>query len=160
MKTQQALWDYACALYQHNDTQAICLRLQDDYGVNVPWLLFVCWVLVSHKEVADSVLINAYERVQAVDKPVITPLRHVRRSLKQIETRKEWQVLRQQLADIELAAEQLLLNELEAILHLPLEASAMITSLSDAVQLVYPHLGLVNSDAIRQLDIARLEVLA
>jgi len=83
MSTDNPFWDFSLAVYRKPGVADACLRLQDDAGVDVNVLLFVCWLAVirdapmREAEVRDIVTRTADWRDR-----VVRPLRTVRRWMK------------------------------------------------------------------------------
>lgn len=101
------LWQFAVQFYQAGDVAQQCLRLQDESGDDVNLLLLCCWC-----DNQGMALSSAYLGELAADQSYrqwrehcIVPLRSVRRGMKPLGMTAA-QVLRQQLAALELQAEQ------------------------------------------------------
>lgn len=50
--TPSQFWDYSVARYGQKEVAPLCLDLQDNYGVNVNLLLFMCWC-IEHQTVVN-----------------------------------------------------------------------------------------------------------
>ncbi|MFC3285655.1 TIGR02444 family protein [Litchfieldella rifensis] len=75
------LWDHALALYAQPEVMTACLYLQDDAGVDVCELLWVCWLQV-HGLTLDDDVDSALDDVRAWQTEMTLPLRRQRRALK------------------------------------------------------------------------------
>ncbi len=78
----EALWEFACRLYEAPGVRELCLELQDRHGVDVPLLLATCWLW------RRGVALDAARRAElgAACRPwqaeVVAPLRAARRALR------------------------------------------------------------------------------
>lgn len=109
------LWDWALAVYPRPGVEAACLALQDEHGVNVCYLLWAAW---GEAEGRALDLPAGVDLAQAWEDEISAPLRGVRRQLKPArpgvaEAPREG--LRAEVKRVELAAERLLLESLEAL---------------------------------------------
>ena len=107
-----ALWDWTLKAYGQTGVPQACLALQDDYGQNVPLLLWAVWA-----EAADpAVLARAADIARRWEALTLSPIRQVRRSLKPaldgVHDDKR-QALREDVRAIELRAERVLMETLE-----------------------------------------------
>ncbi|ARU28817.1 TIGR02444 family protein [Cellvibrio sp. PSBB006] len=112
-----SLWDFSLALYSAPDVESICLRLQDDFQVNVNILLWCCWLEVRSIRLTPMRLEQACQRIDSWDQSVVAPLRHLRRDIKQHYLANDPQVeaCRQAIKSAELAAEKVELDWLETL---------------------------------------------
>lgn len=106
--------DFSYAVYTAPGVAEECLRLQDEYGVDVNVLLFCAYAAVVAKVALTADDLTAIDaEVAALRDGVIVPLRTCRRTLKQGVAvlpgvqRDAAEQLRRQVKDIELAAEYL-----------------------------------------------------
>jgi uncharacterized protein (TIGR02444 family) len=120
---QQGLWDFAVALYARPAIAALCLRAQDEHGADVCLLLTALW-LEQHRRPFEQDVADALWRIAADwQQQVCLPLRQLRRAWKTPATTDQaLATLRQQLAALEVSAEQALLERLQA--HLEAAAPA------------------------------------
>lgn len=114
MTQDNALWDYAVLLYGVPGCAALCLQLQDDYGLSINRLLFALWLADQQRRYpAQMVLQDAdlWQRQQ------LKPLRELRYSLRgQTQSHSEercYDLLKQ----AELAAERIELERLQQHLN-------------------------------------------
>lgn len=125
------LWDFALTLYSRPGVEAACLTLQDDAGLDVCELLWLCWLSyhgLTLTEQADSQL----EPVRAWQHDMTYPLRIQRRALKPLcDEAPSLGKLRQTIKQAELLAEQEALRQLET---LACQGSAVITKQSSDIQ--------------------------
>jgi len=106
-------WDWAVAVYERPGVAEACLRLQDAHGQCVPLLLWAAWSGETQTLVATEAASRARKWLE-----VIEPLRAVRRRLKtpvSPEDDNSRLGLRERVKATELAAEQALMIELEAL---------------------------------------------
>ncbi|MBV2131824.1 TIGR02444 family protein [Pseudomonas sp. MAP12] len=111
----KSLWDFSVDLYACPGVADDCLQLQDDCGAEVCLLLAALWL--ERRGVAATL-----ERVAQLERlaspwqaAVSTPLRQLRRAWKAAAAADaELAELRRQLASLELQAERILLQRLEA----------------------------------------------
>ncbi|MCL7941358.1 TIGR02444 family protein [Halomonas sp. ATCH28] len=105
------LWEFALALYGRDGVEAACLLLQDEAGVDVCELLWLCW-LHRHGVSCDACL----EPVRRWQRHVTAPLRRLRRELKpEARGRETVASLRRTLQQAELQAEREALSRLERL---------------------------------------------
>ena len=111
-----ALWDYVCEVYSKPDVEAACLQLQDDFGINIPLLLFCCWLsqqyCIDKQEIADALLTLC----KSWTDNCIRPLRETRQRMKtaaSLSALSQWQDMREDIKSLELMAERQLLEMLE-----------------------------------------------
>lgn len=110
-----ALWDYALANYAHDAVRHACLYLQDEAGVDVCELLWVCW-LDRHGLVLDDDADSALQAVRAWQTEVTLPLRGQRRALKaRARLHPDIAELRETIKRAELFAERETLARLQAL---------------------------------------------
>ena len=100
------LWDWAVGAYDRSDVADACLKLQDSYGQNVPFLLWAAW---AHPD--EATLKRGRQIAKDWDRAVTGPLRAVRRELKGSAPHEE---LRADIKAAELKAERALLEALTA----------------------------------------------
>lgn len=108
-----ALWDWTLRAYGQAGVPEACLTLQDVHGQNTSLLLWAVWA-----EVADPTLLaGAADVARRWEALAIAPIREVRRALKPafggIED-SERETLREDVKAVELRAERVLMESLEA----------------------------------------------
>lgn len=135
---QTSLWEFALWLYAQPEVAIQCVKVQDDYGIDVVRLLWLAWLdwraqAPSTQAVAASIPMCAHWQAQ-----VVQPLRAVRRQLKLPQspfTRETVDPLRTQVKAVELEAERLLLVQLEGLItpeeRLSMRGEFWHTTLSD-----------------------------
>ena len=109
-----ALWDWTLKAYGQAGVPEACLTLQDDYGQNTSLLLWAVWA-----ETADAALLaRAADIAHRWEALALTPVRAVRRALKPAfegvgdGARED---LREDVKAVELRAERVLMESLEAL---------------------------------------------
>ena len=124
----QSLWDFALRTYARPNVAAICLRLQDEFGADVPVLLYGAWMaLVRGTELTPAQVRETVERVRPWQEEVVRPLRAIRRDLKAgpyPAPSPEAEVMRTKLKGVEIEAERI---ELEVLEHSGLAVEARAT---------------------------------
>jgi uncharacterized protein (TIGR02444 family) len=113
-----SLWDFSVAVHARPNVDAICLELQDDHGQCVSLLLWRLWTVVEGRAVGSETLETAATCARLWDGAAVSPLRAVRRRLKAPHTPipdEARLALRTRIAEVEFAAEKLLLETLEAL---------------------------------------------
>ena len=113
-----SLWERASRAYESAEVERLCLELQDDYGQCVSYLLWAIWAGEQGRVIGPDLAAQAAELAGDWELSVLKPLRAVRRRLKSSvagisDTARE--ASRERLKDEEIAAEQLLLDALEAM---------------------------------------------
>jgi len=109
-----ALWDWTLEAYGQAGVPETCLELQDAYGQNTSLLLWAVWA-----ETADPALLaRAADVAHRWEDLALTPIRAVRRALKPPfigieDVRREG--LREDVKAVELRAERVLMESLEAM---------------------------------------------
>ena len=109
-----ALWDWTLKAYGQAGVPQACLALQDGHGQNTSFLLWAVWA-----EAADRALLaRAAEVARRWDALALSPIREVRRALKPafdgIDDG-EREALREDVKAVELRAERVLMDALEAM---------------------------------------------
>ena len=134
-----ALWDWTLKAYGQPGVPEACLALQDDHGQNTSLLLWAVWA-----ETADAALLTrAADVAKRWEALTLTPIRAVRRGLKPAfvgvaaEAREG---LREDVKAVELRAERVLMEALEALTDAPGGAPALtaLTAASTAWGLPAP----------------------
>jgi uncharacterized protein (TIGR02444 family) len=109
-----SLWDWTLRAYGQDGVPQACLELQDTYGQNTSLLLWAVWA-----EAADPALLaRAAEVARRWEALALTPVRSVRRALKPAFAGiadAEREALREDVKAVELRAERVLMDTLEAM---------------------------------------------
>lgn len=121
IKSAVSLWDFALTVYAKQNVETACLQLQDEYGFDIPLLLFCCWSGWRYGAVSEAQLQAVISFSGECSQQSVVPLRHIRRLMKirysdtwpVLES--AWEDLRSQVKTAELLAEQLLLDGLEQL---------------------------------------------
>lgn len=109
-----SLWDWTLEAYARPGVPEACLALQDEHGLNTSFLLWAVWA-----EGPDAaVLAQAASAGKVWDSRVLQPIREVRRTLKASfpcvgDGPREG--LREDVKSVELRAERVLMETLEAL---------------------------------------------
>lgn len=108
------IWDWALAVYGQEGVAQAALRLQDEHGQNVPFLLFAVYA-----EAADPErLAKAADLARRWEAEAVKPLRAARRALKPPLAGvpdADREDLRESVKAVELHAERILLETLERL---------------------------------------------
>ena len=127
------LWDYAVGMYQLGEVEALCLELQDRCGIDVNLLLYAAWLADKGQALSQPHLEALVQHTARWRRQVVEPLRELRR---------EWrdyapvQLLREQLKDLELRAEQQQLASMYAFYQQAAALPQSAASLRDNLELV------------------------
>lgn len=112
--SETPLRDFAFRLYAHPGVASICLKLQDEAGVDVCELLWCIWLFHHGLGLPDDT--EGLDEIRHWQREITTPLRQLRRELK-VEAAQKTEVaaLRKTLKDAELQAEVEGLRRLQAL---------------------------------------------
>ena len=109
-----ALWDWTLKAYGQAGVPEACLTLQDAHGQNTSLLLWAVWA-----EAADPALLaRAAQMARRWEALTLTPIRAVRRALKpafECVADSDRECLRADVKAVELRAERVLMESLEAM---------------------------------------------
>ena len=100
---------YSIALYGRETVEESCLRLQDEYGLDVNAVLFCYWFGAHHGVIGEDLWTRIDEISSQWQSRLIQPLREARRWLKDpnFESDQDLQDLRERIKEDEIAAELL-----------------------------------------------------
>jgi uncharacterized protein (TIGR02444 family) len=110
-ETYNPLWDYSLMSYKRAGVETICLTLQDEFNLNVNFLLYCCWLSTGAIKIADSELLQQVKELRYWDHEVLMPLRQARRALVNLRIT-ETEALKDKVKLCELEAERLFQNEM------------------------------------------------
>ncbi|MFK7828223.1 MAG: TIGR02444 family protein [Congregibacter sp.] len=79
---EESLWAFAVSIYARENIAALCLRAQDEHGVDVNLLLFSLWAAVNGRSVSADGLSRADALCVDWRNLVVQPLRQQRRQWK------------------------------------------------------------------------------
>lgn len=111
-----SLWDFSLHYYACAGVSPLCLRLQDEYGVNVNVLLWALWLGYRGVRLEPALLAQALRKIHSWDQHYVLPLRQLRRRMK-VEfgvADESIEVVRTQIKQAELLAEKHLQQILQA----------------------------------------------
>lgn len=81
---ENPFWDFSVTVYGRAGVAPACLRLQDQFGVDVNVLLFCCWVAAQRRiALAPTDVMDILTLTSSWKSDVVGPLRAVRRQLKE-----------------------------------------------------------------------------
>lgn len=111
-------WTWALEAYARPGAAQACLDLQDQHGQCVPYLLWAAWAVQEGRPLDRSTLEAGAEAAARWEAAAVGPLRAARRAMKQevpgvADATRE--ALRGEVKALELRAEQLLIETLEAM---------------------------------------------
>ena len=105
MSPEESLWRFSLAVYSRPGVDAACVGLQDRLGADVNLLLLALWAgAVCGARLDDAELERLASEAAAWHRPVVAPLRGVRRHLKGVAGA---EALRQAVKAVELESERL-----------------------------------------------------
>lgn len=134
---RDALWTFALEAYARPGVAALCLRLQDEHGLDVDVLLACLWLAARGLDLDDAEL----ERILAAaaePRARVLELRALRRTLgSDRDHDPRWQPTYEHLRAAELAAERVELGCIEAALDVPTTTPG---PLAEPVALALTHL--------------------
>ena len=128
-----SLWDFSNQLYNREGIASVCLRLQDEYRLDVNLLLFCCWCAHFERELPEETWEKILDFSNQWKSQVVQPLREVRKWMKlessPYSQENQFFVLRDRIKMDELAAEKIHQDFIESNLQNLLETK---TEFSDA----------------------------
>lgn len=105
---------FSCNVYQQTVVKERCLYLQDEYGVDVPVLLFCYWSGTHSLALSSAQWRDVRQLADQWTQQCIRPLRDIRREMKQsvsfADNDVSWLHIREQVKAAELSAEKQLLE--------------------------------------------------
>ena len=131
------IWSFVCEFYQHPQVESSCLQLQDDFGVDVIFLLLMLWGIKYRQTPNGEGVGRIKVKSSSAQMHIISPLRELRRDMKT--EGKPFQGYRQQVKDIELSAERWLLESFSNLLGQNLSIDAT-TSAEKRLKDYFPEL--------------------
>lgn len=105
-------WAFSLETYARPGIAPQCLALQDRHGLDVNLVLFCCWLGAEGTSLSKAQMRHVLDLAEAWARPVIHPLRAVRRHLKPLADDAVIAALRKEVARLELEAERLLQDKL------------------------------------------------
>lgn len=117
-----SLWDFSLHYYARSGVGPLCLRLQDEQGVNVNVLLWALWLGYRGVRLEPASLAQALRKIHSWDLHYVLPLRQLRRRMK-VEfdvTDTSIDAVRTQIKQAELLAEKHLQQILETQISIDL----------------------------------------
>jgi len=114
------------------------LQLQDQYGIDIPLLLFCCWSGGRYGELSSALLEQAVSFSKGWSANSTRPLRAIRRDMKTSFSAQwpvselDWSALREQVKALELKSEELMLNGLDTLLSdMPVKSGGVAASIKN-----------------------------
>lgn len=112
IRPDTSLWAFSLSFYQHPKVEALCLRLQDQSGINVNALLWALWLDLVYPQSDASVWQRGISKIALWHAYVVTPLRYLRRAIPKTAG---WSRIRGWFLRAELRAEKRELSILERV---------------------------------------------
>jgi len=110
-KQANPLWEYSLSSYKRAGVETTCLALQDEFNLNVNFLLYCCWLATQSIKTSDAELLQQVKELRYWDHEVVLPLRHARRALSKLRA-EDAQVLKERVQGCELEAEEVFQDEI------------------------------------------------
>ncbi len=119
----ESLWNHSVRVYRLPQVSQICLRLQNEHGLDVNLLLFAHWYGRHHGALPHELLDDMLAFTRPWAQEVVRPLRHARSWMKQALASEQFSVLPQQacaplrerIKAVELQSEQLQQQIMESL---------------------------------------------
>ena len=105
------LWAYALSAWGKAGVENTCCALQDDYNLNVNFLLYCCWMATQSIKISEAELLQQIKELRYWDHEVVLPLRQARRALGKIRSA-EVNDLKEKVKACELDAEKVFHDEI------------------------------------------------
>ena len=134
-------WTWALEAYARPGAAEACLDLQDRFGQNVPYLLWAAWAAREGRALDAETLTAGAGLAGRWDASAVAPLRAARRVMKaSVEGVEDGarEGLRAEVKALELRAEQLLIDTLEALAPAPAGAPAALGPALTAAARAWP----------------------
>ena len=129
-------WDFSNQLYDKDGVAEICLKLQEELGVDVNLFLFCYWIAHFKYSPSESEWAQILEFSKSWKTKIVQPLRNTRKSLKKLlkshPQNSDFAELRKKLKSDELLAEKIQQEAIQSLLK-HREADAQAFSSKDAM---------------------------
>ncbi len=103
MEIDNDFWRHSLRIYKQPPVESLCLRLQDEFGLDVNVVLFCHWLGVSEFAISSKQLKDLSDQLEDWRQQVVEPLRKLRKNL---QTDADAEPVREQIKLAELKAEQ------------------------------------------------------
>lgn len=110
-KQLNPLWEYSLGSYKRAGVETTCLALQDEFNLNVNFLLYCCWLATQSIKMSDAELLQQVKELRYWDHEVVLPLRQARRALGKLRA-EEALALKERVSACELEAEEVFQDEI------------------------------------------------
>lgn len=110
-ETYNPLWNYSLVSYKRAGVETVCLALQDEFNLNINFLLYCCWLSSQAIRMTNAELLQQVKELRFWDQEVLMPIRQVRRALVKLRIA-ETETLTDHVMSCELDAERLFQNEI------------------------------------------------
>lgn len=158
--TIEPFWDFSVRTYRVDNVAQACLSLQDDCGVDVNMLLFCCWFGRRAGRFDDTLFGAACGFSENWRENVVVKLREARRWMKHTGcqtlpmTADPCGKLREQIKQVELAAEKLQEEALESLLANRPPGNSLgkdiVADTASNLSRYFDHIGQALSDEVRR----------
>ena len=112
-----SLWAFACALYAQPGVESACITLQERHQRNVNLVLYCCWLGANSHVLTVPAALQVASFIPQWSAKWVVPLRQLRQQMKTAppegDMTQDWQVLREQLLQLELGFERYLLDSMK-----------------------------------------------
>lgn len=110
-ETYNPLWNYSLVSYKRTGVETVCLALQDEFNLNINFLLYCCWLSTNGIRMNNTELLQQVKELRYWDQEVLMPIRQARRALVKLRIA-ETESLTEKVMACELDAERLFQNEI------------------------------------------------
>jgi len=134
----EKFWDFSLRLYANEEVASLCLQAQDQFDIDVNMLLFCCWQAAGAQHTDPAIFREAVNYSHKWKNQVVQPLRNSRKWMKSVkpispELRGQYDRLRQQIADSELAAEKIQQEQLQRLVDSKVKKTTNKMAATDSV---------------------------
>ncbi len=109
---ENPLWEFALALYSKPLVEETAIALQNEYGVNVNILMWMCWLEKEGYGIDTDTIHGAERVIQSLHKDFVLPLRALRKSPQLQDHSELTSRLKASIQAAELVAEQVVVSAL------------------------------------------------
>ncbi|MGH1470427.1 MAG: TIGR02444 family protein [Cellvibrionaceae bacterium] len=111
---ENPLWEFALALYSKPLVEETAIVLQNEYGVNVNILIWMCWLEKEGCRIDEDTIEGAERVIQSLHKDFVLPLRALRKNPQLRDHSEITSTLKDAIQQAELVAEQVVMSAIYA----------------------------------------------
>ncbi|MGI1679579.1 MAG: TIGR02444 family protein [Cellvibrionaceae bacterium] len=111
---ENPLWEFALALYSKPLVEETAIALQNEYGMNVNILIWMCWLEKQGYQIDEEGIEGVERIIQSLHKDFVLPLRALRKNPQLRDQSELTSNLKNAIQQAELAAEQLVMSAIYA----------------------------------------------